>query len=137
MPQAVETDRPDFSYRRFGKTAALSDLSFIHISAASTTLSLDSKMSLDASRKATSAYWDRRMKRDSVQPGLAELVEELNRQLRADPGYRPDARFTVARSGSGAEFPTWEGPPAARSLIHRVLQAYTRDVALPVPFQMD
>ena len=91
----------------------------------------------NASKAATSKYWDKRLNRDSAAPTLPELVATLNLKLRADPGYRPGTRFILVCDEGGGEFPTWEGPPESRSLIHRVLLAVTRDVPLPVPFQMD
>jgi hypothetical protein len=94
-------------------------------------------MRKDESKKATIDYWNRRMQRQAAPPTLAELLEELNQGLCADPGYRPGTRFILMCAPTGVEFPTWEGPAKARPLIPRVLQVVTQNVTLPVPFQME
>lgn len=94
-------------------------------------------MSMEASKRATSHYWNRRMNRDAAPPTLVELLAELNRELAEDPAFLEGTRFVLKRTGSGTELPTWEGPAEARALIHRVLQTVTAQFSLPVPFQMD
>jgi hypothetical protein len=86
-------------------------------------------------------HWKRLLRRSprSLVPidGLA-FVAELNRRLRADPGWRADTRFVVAAGADGrVAGSTWEGPDSMKPVIARIVKSAVGEYEIEQPFLFD
>ena len=76
----------------------------------------------------------RRPPRQPVTLDAQAFVAELNRRLRADPAWREDTRFVVAREG---EAPTWEGPDSMKPVVARIVKGVVGEFEAEQPFLFD
>ena len=65
------------------------------------------------------------------------FVDELNRRLRADPAWRDDTRFVVAREGGSTDAPTWEGPESMKPVVARIVKSVIGEFEADQPFLFD
>ena len=65
------------------------------------------------------------------------FVDELNRRLRADPGWRDDTRFVVAGGDGSSDAPTWEGPESMKPVIARIVKSVIGEYETDQPFDFD
>jgi hypothetical protein len=88
-----------------------------------------------------SEHWKRLLRRPARAPlalDAAAFVDELNRRLRADPGWRADTRFVVAaEAGAGVAGPTWEGPASMQPVIARIVKSVVGELECAQPFLFD
>ena len=88
-----------------------------------------------------SEHWKRLLRRPARAPltlDAAAFVDELNRRLRADPGWRADTRFVVAAEpAAGVAGPTWEGPASMQPVIARIVKSVIGELECEQPFLFD
>lgn len=103
---------------------------------------------MSPSEMANRQYWVGRrtdQPKAAIKISVAEFVAEANTRLQASVDFRPGTRFIASphathgiEGSHGVEgSPTWEGPDAMRSLIHRIVQEMTARYEIPVPFRID
>jgi hypothetical protein len=91
------------------------------------------------SSSASSDHWKRLLRRPPREPVALDaqaFVDELNRRLRADPAWRDDTRFVVAR-GDGSDAPTWEGPESMKPVVARIVKSVIGEFEAERPFLFD
>ena len=79
----------------------------------------------------------RRPPRQPVALDAQAFVDELNRRLRADPGWRDDTRFVVATGGDGVAASTWEGPDSMKPVVARIVKSLVGEFEAEQPFLFD
>ena len=79
----------------------------------------------------------RRPPREPVALDAQAFVDELNRRLRADPAWRDDTRFVVARGEDNADAPTWEGPDSMKPVVARIVKSVIGEFEAEGPFLFD
>jgi hypothetical protein len=92
------------------------------------------------SSSASSDHWKRLLRRPAREPVALDaqgFVDELNRRLRADPAWRDDTRFVVARSEGGGDAPTWEGPESMKPVVARIVKSVIGEFEAERPFLFD
>jgi hypothetical protein len=92
------------------------------------------------SSSASSDHWKRLLRRPPRQPAALDaqaFVDELNRRLRADPAWREDTRFVVARRDGSVDAPTWEGPESMKPVVARIVKSVIGEFEAEQPFLFD
>ena len=92
------------------------------------------------SSSASSDHWKRLLRRPAREPVALDaqaFVDELNRRLRADPAWRDDTRFVVARGDGEADAPTWEGPESMKPVVARIVKSVIGEFEAERPFLFD
>ncbi|MGZ8259244.1 MAG: hypothetical protein ACXWUL_01680 [Caldimonas sp.] len=88
-----------------------------------------------------SDHWKRLLRRPPREPvalGPQDFVDELNRRLRADPGWRDGTRFVVAvGNGGGVVGTTWEGPETMKPVVARIVKSVIGEFEAGQPFFFD
>ena len=79
----------------------------------------------------------RRPAREPIALDARAFVDELNRRLRADPGWREDTRFVVATGGDGIAASTWEGPESMKPVVARIVKSVIGEFETERPFLFD
>jgi hypothetical protein len=90
---------------------------------------------------SASDHWKRLLRRPpraALPIDAASFVAELNRRLRADPGWREDTRFVVATGADGrVAGSTWEGPESMKPIVARIVRSAVGEFAIDGPFLFD
>jgi len=79
----------------------------------------------------------RRPPREPVALDTQSFVDELNRRLRANPGWRDDTRFVVAAGDGSGAAPTWEGPESMKPVVARIVKSVIGEFEAERPFLFD
>jgi len=91
------------------------------------------------SEKANRLFWAKRrdeQRKAAVTLSVAEFVVEGNRRLGVNNACVSGTRFVLSGQGE-TSFPTWEGPPSMRSLVHRIVQEMAERFEISVAFRID
>ena len=89
---------------------------------------------------ASSDHWKRLLRRPPREPVALDphaFVDELNRRLQADSGFRGDTRFVVIDEGGSVVGTTWEGPETMKPVIARIVKSVIGEFEAGQPFLFD